>query len=58
MERLITAVREDLAKNDPLRSLAQIVQTTSAQNQPVSPETEPETTAESEEALMDFLDSF
>ena len=58
LEQLITAVREELAKNDPIRSLVQIMQTTSAQNQPASPETEPETTAESEDALMDFLDSF
>ncbi len=58
LERVITAVREELAKNDPIRSLVQIVQTTSAQNPPALPVADREKTTESEETLMNFLDSF
>ncbi len=58
LERVITAVREELAKNDPIRGLVQIVQTTSAQNSPSLPVADQEETTESEETLMNFLDSF
>ena len=58
LERVITAVREELSKNDPIRSLVQIVQTTSAQNPPALPVADQEEPAESEETLMNFLDSF
>ena len=58
LERVITAVREELAKNDAIRSLVQIVQTTSAQNPPALPVADQEETTESKETLMNFLDSF
>ena len=55
-DRLISAVREEIAKNDPIRSLVQIVQTSSAQNPPELPVAEQE--SEAEETLLGFLDSF
>ena len=57
-ERLITAVREEIAKNDPLRVLAQMVQTSSTQLSSTPLVAEQESEAESEETLLGFLDSF
>jgi len=57
-DRLISAVREEIARNDPIRNLVQIVQTSSAQNPPELPVAEQEPEAESEETLLGFLDSF
>lgn len=57
-DRLITAVREEIAKNDPLHVLTQMVQTPSAQLLPAPPVAEQESNAESEETLLGFLDSF
>ncbi len=57
-DRLISAVREEIARNDPIRSLAQIVQASSAQNPPELSVAEQESNTESEETLLGFLDSF
>ena len=51
LERVITTIKEELAKTNPF-GLLQLVQTTSAQTT-----TEKENT-ETEEAVMDFLDNF
>ena len=52
LERVITTIKEELAKANPLGGLLQLVQTPSAQTT-----TEKENT-ETEEAVMDFLDNF
>ena len=53
LERVITTIREEVAKGNPLGGLLQFVQTPSAQTS-----TEKENNAETEEAVLDFLDSF
>lgn len=54
LERIIMTIREEVAKINPLGGLLQFVQTPPAQTPPV----EKENKAESEEAMLDFLDSF
>ena len=53
LERVISTIREEVAKSNPLGGLLQFVQTPSAQ----TPD-EKENNAENEEAVLDFLDSF
>ena len=53
LERVISTIREEVAKSNPLGGLLQFVQTPSAQTP-----TEKENHAETEEAVLDFLDSF
>ena len=53
LERVITTIREETTKINPLGGLLQFVQTPSAQTP-----TEKENDAETEEAVLDFLDSF
>ena len=53
LERVITTIREEVAKSNPLGGLLQFVQTPPAQIP-----AEKENTAETEEAVLDFLDSF
>ena len=47
LERIISTIREEVGKSNPLGGLLQFVQTPSVQ-----------TPAENEEAVLDFLDSF
>ena len=54
LERVITTIREEMVKVNPLGGVLQFVQTPPAQIPPV----EKENNAESEEAMRDFLDSF
>ena len=53
LERVITTIREEMVKINPFGGLLQFVQTPSAQTP-----AEKETNAETEEAVLDFLDSF
>ena len=53
LERVITTIREETTKINPLGGLLQFVQTPSAQTP-----TEQENDAETEEAVLDVLDSF
>lgn len=53
LERVISTIREEVAKSNPLGGLLQFVQTPSAQIP-----TEKENKAKTEEAVLDFLDSF
>jgi len=53
LERVISTIREEVAKSNPLGHLLQFVQTPSAQ-----PPAEKENNDENEEAVLDFLDSF
>ena len=53
LERVISTIREEVAKSNPLGGLLQFVQTPSAQTP-----AEKENNAENEEAVLDFLDSF
>ena len=53
LERVISTIREEVAKSNPLGGLLQFVQTPSAQ---IS--TEKENKAETEETVMDFMDNF
>ena len=53
LERVIVTIREETAKINPLGGLLQLVQTSSAQIP-----AEKETSAETEEAVLDFLDNF
>ena len=53
LERVISTIREEVAKSNPLGGLLQFVQTPSAQTP-----AEKENKAETEEAVLDFLDSF
>ena len=53
LERVISTIREEVAKSNPLGGLLQFVQTPSAQTS-----AEKENKAETEEAVLDFLDSF
>ncbi len=52
LERIITTIKEELAKTNPFGGLLQLVQTPPAQ---ISTEKE---NTETEEAVMDFLDNF
>lgn len=53
IERVISTIREEVSKSNPLGGLLQFVQTPSAHTP-----TEKENNAETEEAVLDFLDSF
>ena len=53
LERVISTIREEVAKSNPFGGLLQFVQTPSAQTP-----TEKENNAETEESVLDFLDSF
>ena len=53
LERVISTIREEMVKVNPLGGLLQFVQTPPAQIP-----TEKENNAETEEAVLDFLDSF
>lgn len=53
LERVISTIREETAKTNPLSGLLQLVQQPVAQTP-----AEKESKAESEEAMLDFLDSF
>ena len=53
LERVITTIKEELAKNNPLGGLLQLVQTPPAQIP-----TEKENKAVTEETVMDFMDNF
>ena len=53
LERIIMTIREEVAKINPLGGLLQFVQTLPAQTP-----AEKENNAESEEVMLDFLDSF
>ena len=53
LERVISTIREEAAKTNPLSGLLQFVQTPHAQTP-----AEKENNAESEETMLDFLDSF
>ena len=53
LERVISTIREEVAKSNPLGGLLQFVQTPPAQIP-----AEKENNAENEEAVLDFLDSF
>ena len=53
LERVIVTIREETAKINPLGGLLQLVQIPSAQIP-----AEKETSAETEEAVLDFLDNF
>ena len=53
LERVISTIREETAKVNPLGGLLQFVQTP-----PKQTPAEKENKAESEEAMLDFLDSF
>ena len=53
LDRVIATIREETAKINPLGGLLQFVQTPSAQTH-----AEQENSAETEEAVLDFLDSF
>lgn len=53
LERVISTIREETAKSNPLGGLLQFVQTPSVQTP-----AEKENNAETAEAVLDFLDSF
>ena len=53
LERVISTIREEVAKSNPLGGLLQFVQTPPAQIP-----AEKENNAETEEAVLEFLDSF
>ena len=53
LERVIITIREETAKTNPLGGLLQLVQTPPAQIL-----TEKKDSAETEDAVLDFLDSF
>ena len=53
LERVISTIREEVGKSNPLGGLLQFVQTPSAQIP-----AEKGNNAETEEAVLDFLDSF
>ena len=53
LERVIATIKEELAKANPLGGLLQLVQTPPAQIP-----AEKENKAETEETVMDFMDSF
>ena len=53
LEKIITTIKEELAKTNPLGGLLQLVQTPPAQ---IS--AEKENKAETEETVMDFMENF
>ena len=53
LERVISTIREEVAKSNPLGGLLQFVHTPPAQTP-----AEKENNAETEETVLDFLDSF
>ena len=53
LERVIATIKEELAKTNPFGGLLQLVQTPPAQTP-----TEKGNNAETEETVMDFIDSF
>ncbi len=53
LERVISTIREEVGKSNPLGGLLQFVQTPPAQTP-----AEKENNAETEETVLDFLDSF
>ncbi|MGN0552300.1 MAG: hypothetical protein ACI4I1_02880 [Oscillospiraceae bacterium] len=53
LERVISTIREETAKSNPLGGLLQLVQQPPAQTP-----ADKENNAETEEAVLDFLDSF
>ena len=53
LERVIATIKEELAKTNPLGGLLQLVQTP-----PTQIPAETENKAETEETVMDFMDSF
>lgn len=53
LERVISTIREEIGKSNPLGQLLQFVQIPSAQTP-----TEKENNVENEAAVLDFLDSF
>ena len=53
LERVISTIREEMAKSNPLGGLLQFVQTPPAQIP-----AEKENNSETEETVLDFLDSF
>ena len=53
LERVISTIREEVGKSNPLGGLLQFVQTPPAQIP-----TEKENKAETEETVMDFMDNF
>ena len=53
LERVITTIKEELAKTNPFGGLLQLVQTPPAQIPTVK-----ENKAETEETVMDFMDNF
>ena len=53
LERVISTIREETAKSNPLGGLLQLVQQPVAQTP-----AEKENNAESEETMLDFLDGF
>ena len=53
LDRVIATIREEVAKSNPFGGLLQFVQTPSAQTP-----AEKENNAETEETVLDFLDSF
>ena len=53
LERVITTIKEELAKANPFGSLLQLVQTP-----PTQIPAEKENKAETEETVIDFMDSF
>ena len=53
LERIITTIKEETAKVNPLGGLLQLVQ-----QPPAQIPAEKENNAESEEAMLDFVDSF
>ena len=53
LERIITTIKEELAKTNPFGGLLQLVQTPPAQIP-----NEKENKAENEETVMDFMDNF
>ena len=53
LERIISTIREEVGKSNPLGGLLQFVQTPPAQTP-----AEKENNAETEETVLDFLDSF
>ena len=58
LTRLTAIIREELANNNPLAGLLNMVQTASAQIPSIPPNVEKEEASETEEALLDFLDNF
>lgn len=53
LERVISTIREEIAKVNPFGSLLQLVQT-----QPIQAPAEKEDNTENEETMLDFLDGF